>query len=288
MASTAEPGHSIPAPANAGSTAGDKREEKGLTQKALASAITLNSTKLIEELWTITQKQVDFEVARHGRLESKATSLLTATGLSLTVAFTFGSTLLKEGKSFGNWYYLTVLFFALSCMAGLVAAVLAVAGLMLREQRGINEHSLFYEPLLKAADVPDETKPDILAASEAAGLAEYRKAMILHLWEIRQRYHEKYKDKAKYVQVGQGAFLAFLGCLLLLCIFNVIALSAKQEAKEKQPPGSAMPAEVNAAPPIVATQQVLAPPSPVVSTTPVVTSPSPLLVPAQKRSEKIK
>ena len=125
VASTTGPGHSVPAPmadVEAIQTAPSEPANGPLTKYDLARILTINSSKLVEELWTLTQKQVDFEIARHGRLEAKATSLLTATGLSLTVAFTFGATLIKEAAKFEDWYKPVVFSFGFACTAGLAAA----------------------------------------------------------------------------------------------------------------------------------------------------------------------
>jgi len=187
-----------------------------LDRSELARRLALGSPKLVEELWTVTQKQLEVEVARHGRLDAKATSLLTAAGLSLTVAFTFGSTLLKEAKSFDAWHIPIILIFGVTIICGLMAAFNAVHGLALREQLGVNEEAIFDPEALKEADA-EET------AEAGNGVMEYRKGRIIHFWTIRQRYWESYQHKAKIVKHGQYWFLAFLACLLVLCVFNVLA-----------------------------------------------------------------
>src|SRR6187399_3077726 len=95
-----------------------------LTEHELAARVTLGSPKLVEELWNISQKQLDIEIARHTRLDTKATSLLTAAGLSLTVAFTFGSTLLTKADAFKEYHEQVVAIFAVTIIAGLVSAFL--------------------------------------------------------------------------------------------------------------------------------------------------------------------
>src|SRR5438046_1833562 len=58
------------------------------------------SPALVKEIYEIAQRQVQAEVGRQGRLDAKATSLMSAVGLCLTVTFTFGSLLLTQAAHF--------------------------------------------------------------------------------------------------------------------------------------------------------------------------------------------
>jgi hypothetical protein len=214
----AHPGREVSA--RSAAAKGKGKTEQPLSQKELAERLALGSPKLVEELWNIAQKQVDIEIARHTRLDTKATSLLTAAGLSLTVAFTFGSTLLTKADAFKHWEKQVVFIFALTVILGLAAAFMAVRALALREQLGVNELAIFDVADLKEADGPEDADEPTLNR----GVMEYRKGRILHFWAIRQRYLESYKGKAELVKRGQWAFMAFLAGLLVLCVYEVYAV----------------------------------------------------------------
>jgi hypothetical protein len=69
-------------------------QRKDLTAVELRDRVDLHSPLLIKELYESALRQIQHETARQTRLDGKATSLLTATGLSLTVAFAFGGQIL--------------------------------------------------------------------------------------------------------------------------------------------------------------------------------------------------
>jgi hypothetical protein len=209
MTSAAEPGR-VATPA-AASTVGNSAVSP-LEPKELAKILKLDSPKLVEELWQITQKQLDVEITRHTRLEGKAASLLTTAGLSLTVAFTFGSTLLAQAAAFQRWHDNIVVIFAIAIFSGLVSAIYAVRALALREQLSVNERSVFDQDALRAADQDSDLEK---------GLMEFRKGRIIHFWAVRQRYSATYREKSKLVKRGQWFFLGFLLALVLLCTFVV-------------------------------------------------------------------
>lgn len=196
-------------------------DTRPLSDLDLARRLRLGSIELVGELWAITQKQVDAEISRQTRLEGKATSLLTAIGLSLTVAFTFGSTLLTQTDAFKEYKIWVVASYSCALAAGLLTAVLATTALLLFGQRQVAEDMVFNEKILSASDV--DGPPE----KEREGLMEYRKAAIIHLWGIRQRYDETYRQKSKLVKAGQIAFIAFLGALFSLCIPIIVAVISK-------------------------------------------------------------
>jgi hypothetical protein len=183
----------------------------------LTRRLKLGSTQLVAELWAITQKQLDTEVARHTRLEAKATSLLTAVGLSMTVAFTFGATLLTQRETFKDYQEAIYGAYGLAIMCGLLSAAFASSALLLIEQLQVDEEFIFNRDILKHSDRSE-------AADEAEGLMEYRKAAILHFWPVRRRYDQTYREKSALVKRGQFAFIGFLLSLLLLCMLIVVAV----------------------------------------------------------------
>ncbi len=212
MTSAAEPGRIA---AGTSSTTIESPAQRSLEPKDLAKLLTLDSPKLVEELWQITQKQLEVEITRHTRLEGKATSLLTTAGLALTVAFTFGSTLLTQAAAFKRWHDHIAVIFAAAIIAGLLSAMQAVRALVLREQLSVNEHAVFDQDALRAADQDSDAEK---------GLMEYRKGRIIHFWTVKQRYSATYREKSKLVKLGQWLFFGFLVALLLLCTYVVLGV----------------------------------------------------------------
>ncbi|MGK3964995.1 hypothetical protein WMF01_30925 [Sorangium sp. So ce1667] len=186
---------------------------KQLDQQTLEQRLTLGWPGLINELYQFAQRQLQFETGRQTRLDAKATSLLSAAGLSLTVAFTFGGLLLANKEVLRaniGWYYSAVAGFGLAIILGLGAAGFALAALKVRDaNRGISEDAVFNEELLKRAE--DES------ADEQA-VAEYRKSLTVHLWTIAQAQHMLHERKAKIIQRGQVAFMAFMCAVALVCV----------------------------------------------------------------------
>ena len=79
----------------------------------------------------MAERFVDEQRARQGRLDAKATSLLGAVGLSLTVAFTYGGMIVHgsaQGSSAGGGIYygsihrIVWVFFACAIISGVAAA----------------------------------------------------------------------------------------------------------------------------------------------------------------------
>ena len=70
--------------------------------------------------------------------------------------------------------------------------------------------------LLKQADAAYESSR--YDGGPEAGIAEYRKALIPHLWAIAQAHRRNRELKARILGWGQGLFLGFLGMLLFICL----------------------------------------------------------------------
>jgi hypothetical protein len=197
-----------------------ERKEQPLDEQTLRERLTLGSPDLVKELYEIAQRQVAFETGRQTRLDAKATSLLTAAGLALTVAFTFGGqVLLNHPDAFRTAHRCTVIAFAVGVPCGLAAAIFAVAALLVRgSYRAVNEHTVFDPALLKDADAENEDFP-------LAGITEYRKALTPHLWMISQAHLRNHERKGWLIKIGQLFFLAFLISLVIVCMSVVASVS---------------------------------------------------------------
>jgi hypothetical protein len=194
--------------------------EPYMTKAQLKACLRLGSIELVAEVWAITQKQVDVEATRHTRLETKATALLTAIGLSLTIAFTFGATLMsKAAVDFAEHRTWILFSFGCAIITGLISALLALRAVMVTGQRQVEESAIFGDVLQSS----DRHKTE----DEKEGLMRYRQSLIMHFWEIRNQYDLTYRQKVKFVKWGQRAFAGFLTALLSLCIPIVLAVISK-------------------------------------------------------------
>ncbi|MBX3208436.1 MAG: hypothetical protein KF764_25545 [Labilithrix sp.] len=205
-------------------TKGEVGDLLPLDEKALAERLAINSPELVQELFTLVQGLVTAEVGRQTRLDAKATSLLTAAGLSLTVTTGFASTVLARPDLVKDWnpavLFLASLAFLVATVVGLLAAIWAVRALRVRgDYRAANESSLFdAELLLEANDPPSMADEKDDAQRRLFGLMEYRKHLIPHYWAILRAHRLVHGKKADIVGDGQTLFLAFLGAVLLVCV----------------------------------------------------------------------
>lgn len=203
-----------------------------LTEVQIRARLTINSPELVKELYDIAQRQVQAEVGRQTRLDAKATSLLTAAGLSLTVAFTFGSTLITKPEAFETWHRFVVGAFALALVLGLTAAILAVRALLVRDNyMTVNEAAVFDPEVLEDANDPHalreiDCKEMKDEEKRKFGVMEFHKAMIVHLWTIAQQHLKNNEGKARLIKWGQRCFLGFLVVLLVVAVFIVLGASA--------------------------------------------------------------
>jgi hypothetical protein len=203
--------------------------EEMLTEAQVLDRLTVNSPELVAELLALVQGELAAETGRQTRIDAKATSLLTAAGLSLTVAFTFGGLLLTRDNSFSFGHWVTLIF-ALALVCGLSAAVHAVWALLVRgEYKALDGETLFDVGTLAQAndvlkddtDTPDKEKREF-------GVMEYRKFLIPNLWGVVRDHRMVHDDKAKIIKRGQLFFLSFLGLLIVISLFIEFVVSFRQ------------------------------------------------------------
>ena len=182
-----------------------------LTEAQLDAALQLHSPVLVKDLYEAAQRQMAFETGRQGRLDAKATGLLQAAGLALTVASTFGAQLAARSGYLKSLPWLLLVMIGGTLLAGLGAAFMAIWALKVRdgEYLTVNERTLFSPDVLEAADSGE-------AGEQEAAAAVFRRAMTVHLWQIVQRQEQVHHAKAKWIQRGQIAFGLFLLGLLAL------------------------------------------------------------------------
>jgi len=228
--------------------------------------LVLHSTALVEDLYAIAKEQVASEAARDLGLTSKAVSLLTASGLALTVAFTFGSLLIQHPEVLSGLFwlfkYLLTVLYCLALLLGLAASAFALSAVRIRSDYvAISEENVFNKELLAKADELDlahiDTKAAVPESSPSphgllppmpdAGTAHFRRFMIDHLWDNYFNNFDIHETKAKWILNGQKLFVGFLMVIASIGItLGVIILSQRNPA----------------APVLPATQCVAGPPGP--------------------------
>ncbi len=211
-----------------------------LTEETLRERLALNSPELVDQLFLLVQNLIATETGRQTRLDAKATSLLTAAGLALTVTTGFvGATLARPDLKWpAPVLGAACVLFAIGVILALLAAIWAVRALRVRDSyRTAHEDALFNPALLLEANAsaPDESGPsqvDDRADKEDAqrrvfGLMEYRKHLIPHYWSILCQHRAVHEGKARLIRDGQLLFLFFLGDLILVCILLAIGVVSR-------------------------------------------------------------
>lgn len=206
-------------------------ESSPLSEDDLRERLCINSPELTAELYQIAQRQIQSETGRQTRLDAKAVSLLTAAGLSSTVAFTFGGTLIMQAHAFGRC---TIGLYVLAVFLGLTASSYAVLALRVQSKYlALDEATIFDPKILKEANSPstlrDDTKDEDV---RRFGLMEYQKYLIPQMWVTGQAQYTNHEKKARLIQKGQSLFLAFLATSFLVCISLAFGVSSQRERKE--------------------------------------------------------
>lgn len=200
-----------------------------LTAVELVERVRLNSPELAGEVYDVAKMQLANEEKRETNLSAKAVSLLSVTGLSLTVAFTFGGVLLQRPvylAALGGWRYLFVVApYALALIAGMAASLFALRALAVRsDYRSIAERDVFGQELTGAD------------TSGAAGPVAYRRFLAVHFWLIFQNNWDIHEAKATQIERGQQFFVAFLLLLLPIGGAMTYSLAVAQDAPAEPVP----------------------------------------------------
>lgn len=183
-------------------------KEIWLTPKELVERLRLRSSELVDDLYALTTRQLDTEDKREASLTTKAVSLLSASGVS--VSFALGFTTLLAGRldyfhrmSVCGRSAVMALYFV-AVLTAVVAGLLAVAAMLVRTTYvAINEDDVFGDELNSS----DEQGPK-------PGQDHYRRYLIAHLWRIYQHTFDVHETKAKTIRLGQ----CFYGLFLILLV----------------------------------------------------------------------
>jgi hypothetical protein len=202
--------------------------------KEFRETVARSSVALTADLYIVSQDLVKAEEARLVRIEGKATSLLTASGLSLSVATGFGaSTFLAHPEYFGGvgrvGLYLVGFVFVGSVTAGLFAVWKAVQVLLVTEARLLNPADAFRRDILDNADVayvPPEgaaSERDEQLRLEPQKAAFWRQFMIGAHRRLFDAKVQEADAKAALLKSGQQAFFVFLVAVWLVSLSLAVA-----------------------------------------------------------------
>lgn len=218
-----------------------KDTQRDLTRQEIRERLRLVNPELAKDLLDAARAQVQAEVIRHGRLDAKAMSIVTAGGISITVAFSVAGSLSTVVAGYG-WL---IAMFAAAGVAGLITVLLAVRALLVRGGFAeVSDQAVFDASVLKLADEPEgvddlrdkEGRPDRKEIN-AFGAAIYKQHMTAHLWDVYVKDHAQVDKKADMVRDAQAGFMTFL-VMIFACemsLFTVIYGKDAGEAARPEP-----------------------------------------------------
>lgn len=168
-----------------------------LTTSELSERLRIATPELVAEIHALQLRRLDADVARLGRIDAKCISLLSGSGLSVSVA-TVALTLVKEHglPSVG------MLCFIVAFVFGVLAGVLSMFALKVRKAgTSISDTTLFNARALSTADNEDDA---------AIAVASYRRFILVAYWEVQKNVSALIDKKAVYLQLGQMALVFFM------------------------------------------------------------------------------
>jgi hypothetical protein len=179
----------------------------------IARAFKRGSPELVEEMLKQGIREFDAEAARISRLELKATGMLTAAGLTLTLVTSVGIGVLaaKERLLSGNWLTGFSVAFAVAIAAGAATTGFAMYALRLTAT-SVPEVKL----LLDHAELEKVDN----AADRDLGLRDYRAIVGAQIWYCAFRNRATINTKIKAVKWAQFSFV-----LLVVGIVAIAGLS---------------------------------------------------------------
>jgi hypothetical protein len=185
-------------------------DERPMTEQEVTEALRLNSATLVAEVYDTARRNVDNFGQKLARLDQKATTLLAAIGLSLTVALTYGSQV-ALARANGSVPRFVLVTFWIAMFLGISAGICATFALFVRDHAEVSDRAIFNAKELREAD-------DLEFADPTTGLASYRRALTVHLWLVAKQREAKSLVKGQAVKNAQFFFLLFIVSILLICV----------------------------------------------------------------------
>ena len=181
--------------------------------KELAARLECADADVLPQVLEIVRSSLDAEQRRTPVIDARATALVGTAGLSITVAFTFGASMVRNDLGLtGCWLYILPILYLLAMLAGVSAAGLSLFSLLVRQDYPVvDADAVFREEAFEMED-------------PSLQLRCYQRQIAVHLWTVCQSLTSRHIRKAKLIRRAQVAFFFFL--LMVTLIGVVIAMSS--------------------------------------------------------------
>ena len=177
---------------------------------------SIRTPELINEVLQTAWREFDNEEKRRMAQDVKATSLLTAAGVSVGLTANFAALFVARLPKDRIWHVVTLLLFLPTFASAIFAVYKALTALRVEAQPWLSERDIFRREALLFTDEEEERK---------AGIAMYRKQITAALWMTYHRLQSVRQDRARRLRRGQQAFVFFLcslGCLtIIFCVMTL-------------------------------------------------------------------
>ena len=191
------------------------------TLDEINSRIQQATPGVTKEVFEGVKGLLDAEQRRTPAVDARAMSLLGAAGLSMTVTFTFGASLVRSELGLNGMASLVVVaVYLLALATGLLTALFSLLALFARDDHPIADEDAVFR---------SEAFP--LRGEESDGV--YLKQLTVSFWSIYQLLVKKHVRKALYMRKAQYCFLGFL--LLVGSLGGVIAMSSAKKSTQSTP-----------------------------------------------------
>jgi hypothetical protein len=197
------------------------KEPPPLVGEELRKRAALHSPELVAELHSVVLRQIAEEATREARIDTKATSLLSAVGISISLLSAFmGPSVVKALSNAAGW--LSFFVYALLLLAALSAIGTGIVAVLVLRVRGYgtpHDEAIWNAGELSAADAKNDDKPEE-AHDRVLGVAQYRRYMLVSMWEAHVKTRGVNDRRAKNLLRGQWVFVGF--CVLLLFLGGLL------------------------------------------------------------------
>lgn len=207
------------------------------TEGDIATALSIDSSSTIEEIYKLVQQQHKDELDRTSKIDTKAASLLAGSAVAVTVLFGVANFVLAPSSHFHKSIFLS---FVLGCalVAGLFASTCALTSARVRKVFAPRAKEIFpasllleiHELLPADPETAEEEKiyKDRLTTAEIEGVRRYRRRMTTHLWDAVKQTRKVNINKAYWLLCGQISLTVFTILVALLGGMMLITLSSTQ------------------------------------------------------------
>jgi hypothetical protein len=203
-------------------------DQADLPEEEIRARLQLVNPELTKELYELAKAQLAAEMARHTRLDAKATSLVSSAGISLTLGMSIATLIANRTISVPWWLWIMLTVAGLS---GVLAVGFGIFALMVKNGFArVSDRNVFDKHTLAFANAP--TGCDDLTDRKdkhAYGAAAYRQYMTAHLWEVGVKEHRQLNNKARQVRDGQVLFMIFLA-VLVVCVATEFVMTSTRDA----------------------------------------------------------